>query len=114
MPRPRPCGPPSSPSLPLSAVTAVVYGALRSAGDVFVPMVYSVATSVLVLVPASLVFLYVVDLGVAGVFWALVAAEAVKAGLLLARWLRGLWQSRASLVSSRAETADDPADAVAV
>ncbi|MFT3877261.1 MAG: MATE family efflux transporter [Propioniciclava sp.] len=75
--------------LPLSAATAVLYGALRSASDVTMPMVYSVASSALVLVPLSWLLVGVVGLGLAGAFWALVAAEAVKAALLLGRWLAG-------------------------
>lgn len=77
--------------LPLSAVTSVVYGALRSAGDVLVPMAYSIGTSVLVLVPLSWLFISELGLGVAGCFWALAVAEGVRAALLLARWLRGRW-----------------------
>ncbi|MFT3889533.1 MAG: MATE family efflux transporter [Arachnia sp.] len=95
--------------LPLSAVTAVVYGALRSSGDVVVPMIYSVASSVVVLVPLSWLLIQVAGLGVAGAFWALSAAEAVKAALLVARWVRGRWMkipavaavsSEAGIVSS--------------
>ena len=37
--------------LPLAAITTILYGALRSAGDVTVPMAYSIATSVVVLAP---------------------------------------------------------------
>lgn len=95
--------------LPLSAVTAIAYGALRSAGDVTVPMVYSIATSVLVLAPASLLFADTLGLGVAGAFWALVLAEAVKAALLLGRWLRGAWQRLPRVVEG--ELADAAAEA---
>lgn len=83
--------------LPLSAVTAVVYGALRSSGDVVIPMIYSVASSVVVLVPLSWLLVSQLGLGVAGAFWALAAAEGVKAVLLLGRLLRGSWVSRPSL-----------------
>lgn len=37
--------------LPLAAITTILYGALRSAGDVTAPMAYSIATSVVVLAP---------------------------------------------------------------
>ena len=84
--------------LPLSAVTTIVYGALRSAGDVTVPMAYSIGTSVLVLAPASFFFADTLGLGVAGAFWALVIAEAVKSALLLGRWLRGAWQRRPRVI----------------
>ncbi|MFT4258198.1 MATE family efflux transporter [Microbacterium sp.] len=84
--------------LPLSAVTSVVYGALRSAGDVVMPMLYSIGASAIVLLPLSLVL--VPAWGVAGVFWALVAGEAVRAALLLARWIRGSWQRIAPLTGS--------------
>ncbi len=85
--------------LPLSAVTAIVYGALRSSGDVVVPMAYSIGSSLLVLLPASFLFVQVWGLGLAGAFWALVLAEAVKSALLLGRWLRGRW-TRIELVAS--------------
>lgn len=85
--------------LPLSAVVAVVYGALRSAGDVVVPMVYSVAASVLVLLPVSWLLIQHTGLGLAGAFWALVAAEAVRAALLLVRWLNGAWKMRSPVAS---------------
>ncbi|MGC3953000.1 MAG: MATE family efflux transporter [Propionicimonas sp.] len=101
--------------LPLSAVTGVVYGALRSAGDVLIPMVYSVGTSVAVLVPVSWLLIQVLGLGLSGAFWGLVAAEAVKAALLTHRWWGARWAARANLVSaepdaaSRTQPVADPA-----
>ncbi len=94
--------------LPLSAATAIVYGALRSASDVTMPMVYSVASSVLVLAPLSWYFVGVAGLGIVGAFWALVAAEAVKAVLLLGRWLRGRWTSAVVAASAAGDTEPDP------
>ncbi|ALJ21832.1 MATE family efflux transporter [Microbacterium sp. No. 7] len=91
--------------LPLSAVTTIAYGALRSAGDVAVPMAYSIATSALVLAPASFLFADTLGLGVAGAFWALVLNEAVKAALLLGRWLRGRWRDRPRVVEGQLEPA---------
>ena len=84
--------------LPLSAITAVVYGALRSSGDVVVPMIYAVASSVLILVPLSWLLVSRLDLGLAGAFWALAAAEGMKGALLLGRLLRGDGASRSSLL----------------
>lgn len=78
--------------LPLSAVSQVLYGALRSAGDVVVPMVYSIVASVAVLLPLSWLLVQVAGLGLAGAWWALIAAEAIKAVLLLSRWIGGRWQ----------------------
>lgn len=78
--------------LPLSAVSSVLYGALRSAGDVVVPMVYSILASVAVLLPLSWLLVQVAGLGLEGAWWALIAAEAVKAVLLLGRWTGGRWQ----------------------
>lgn len=86
--------------LPLAGVTAVVYGALRSTGDVVVPMAYSIGSSVVVLIPLAWLFVSVLGWGLAGAWWALIAAEAVKAGLLLARWLRGGWARIASVVDA--------------
>lgn len=82
--------------LPLSAVTAVVYGALRSTGDVVLPMISSIGTSVFVLIPSAWLFVGVFDGGLAGAWWSLILAEAVKALLLLSRWVRGRWANRTS------------------
>ncbi len=101
--------------LPPSAVTGVVYGALRSAGDVVIPMAYSIGTSVAVLIPVSWLLIQVLGLGLAGAFWGLVAAEAVKAALLVGRWWGGRWTARASVIPSEpasapvAEPVADPA-----
>lgn len=92
--------------LPLSAVSSIVYSALRSAGEVVLPMILSVAVSALVLVPVSFLFINGLGLGLAGAFWGLVVAEAVKAALLLCVWLRGRWAERPSLVAS---ASSDPA-----
>lgn len=94
--------------LPASAVTAVVYGALRSTGDVVRPMIYSIATSVGVLLPLSWLLIEVAGLGVAGAFWALVVAEVVKAGLLLRRWLRGRWMAIPSVAEGEPEQVGEP------
>lgn len=95
--------------LPLSAIVAIVYGALRSAGDVTMPMVYSIVTSVVLLAPASYLFVEVWGLGVAGAFWALVVSEGVKAALLLARWLRGDWSRRALVIDDADASVSQPA-----
>lgn len=84
--------------LPLSGVSTVLYGALRSAGDVMIPMLYSLAASFVVLLPLS--WLLIPTMGLAGAWWALIAAEAVKAALLLARWVGGRW-SRIPSVAER-------------
>ncbi len=80
--------------LPLSAISTVLFGALRSAGDVWVPMGISLVASLAVLLPLSWLFIQKMSLGVAGVFWALVVAEAVKAALLLIRLLGKTWMTR--------------------
>ena len=86
--------------LPLSAMSAVLFGALRSAGDVLVPMGMSLFASVAVLLPISWLFIEQWGTGVSGIFCALAIAEAVKAGLLLVR-LRG--KSRLASESLRSE-----------
>lgn len=84
--------------LPLSAVTAVAYGALRSTGDVVIPMVYSIASSTVILVPLAWLFVGIFGWGLAGSWWALILTEAVKSLLLLSRWLRGRWASHPSVI----------------
>ncbi|MBX3142779.1 MAG: hypothetical protein KF813_03400 [Trueperaceae bacterium] len=91
--------------LPASAYVSVVYGALRSAGDVVVPMVYSIAASALVMLPLSWFLMERQGMGVAGMFWALAASEAVKAALLAGRWVRGSWLD----TCRQAASADEPA-----
>lgn len=83
--------------LPLAAITAVLYGALRSAGDVTVPMAFSIGSTMLVLLPLSWLLVPVAGLGLAGAWWALIAAEAVKAVLLAARWRSRAWVPRHSI-----------------
>lgn len=86
--------------LPLSAMSAVLFGALRSAGDVLVPMGMSLFASVAVLLPVSWLFIEQWGMGVSGVFWALAIAEAVKAGLLLVRLLGKRWLASDSSTSA--------------
>lgn len=88
--------------LPLSAASGVLFGALRSAGDVWAPMAYSIAASALVLLPVSWWLVVVGDRGLTGAWWALIAAEAVKAGLLLRRWLGGRWATIPSVAETGA------------
>lgn len=83
--------------LPLAAGSAVVYGALRSTGDVVVPMLYSVGASVLLLIPLAWLFVGALGWGLAGAWLALICAEGVKVALLLTRWLRGAWKQRTSV-----------------
>ena len=68
--------------LPLSAATTVVYGALRSAGDVWIPTVYSIGTSALVLLPLTWLLVGRLEMGLVGLFWALAGHEAVRAALM--------------------------------
>ncbi len=91
--------------LPLSAASAILYGALRSAGDVVVPMAMSLIASIAVLLPVSWLFIQQWGMGIAGIFWALVIAEAVKAALLLGRLLGRRWLQHATVT----ETASEPA-----
>lgn len=86
--------------LPLSAMSATLFGALRSAGDVLIPMGMSLFASVAVLLPVSWLFIQQWGMGVSGVFWALVIAEAVKAGLLLVRLLGEGWLASGSSTSA--------------
>jgi Na+-driven multidrug efflux pump len=96
--------------LPLSAATTVVYGALRSAGDVVVPMAYSIAASVLVLLPLAWLLVSQLGLGLPGLFWALAGHEAVRAALMIGRWLRGSWMDREPVTAD--PDAHAPEDAV--
>ena len=87
--------------LPLSAASAILYGALRSAGDVLIPMAMSLLASIGVLLPVSWLFIQQWGTGVAGLFWALAITEAVKAALLLTRLLGQRWLRRAPIAPAR-------------
>lgn len=86
--------------LPLSAVTAVYYGALRSAGDVVYPMAYSLVSSVVVIIPLAWLLMSVMNLGLPGAFIALTVGEAVKAGLLVWRWRGQAWRRQERFVEA--------------
>ncbi|SDR83529.1 Na+-driven multidrug efflux pump [Paraoerskovia marina] len=80
--------------LPLSATSIVLFSALRSTGDVVAPMAYSLGATFVVLLPVSWLLIDGLGLGLAGAWWALIAAEACKAGALGLRWMRGQWADR--------------------
>lgn len=87
--------------LPLSAASTVVFSALRSTGDVLVPMAYAIAATFAVLLPLAWLLVGPAGWGLAGLWWALIAAEAVKAALLLGRWWRGRWASLPGVAEAR-------------
>ncbi|MEW2444508.1 MATE family efflux transporter [Micromonospora marina] len=97
---------------PCQAVATILFGSLRSAGDVNIPVAISIGTTALIMVPLSALLvpppgtlpLPTLDLGVAGVWIALLAAEATKAVLFTHRWRRHAW-TRHRLVD------DTPGDA---
>lgn len=82
---------------PLPTLLIRGLGALRSAGGVTVPMALSIGTTVLVLLPLSWLLVPVAGLGLAGAWWALLAAEAVKAALLALHWRSRAWVPRRSV-----------------
>lgn len=90
--------------LPLAAVSTVLFAALRSTGDVLVPMLYSLGTSFALLLPLAYVFIEVAGLGLGGLWASLIVAETVKAALLLGRWLRGVWARIPSVALEGAAT----------
>lgn len=92
--------------LPASALTTIVNGALRSAGDVVGPMVISIASTIVVLIPLGWLLVSVAGLGVLGLFLALLGAEIARGVALLVRWLDGSWARR---VEDRAVVAKESA-----
>ncbi|MFY1594854.1 hypothetical protein [Micromonospora sp. WMMD737] len=87
------------PSQPCQAVAAILFGSLRSAGDVNIPVAISIGTTALIMVTLSVLLvpapgtlpLPTLNLGVAGAWIALLTAEAVKAILFTHRWRRHAW-----------------------
>lgn len=77
--------------LAMLAVSMVTNGALRGAGDTRPGLVGNLLGRWLTVVPLAYVLALVLDLGVVGVWLALVAGTAVSGAYVLVRWRSGRW-----------------------
>lgn len=78
---------------PLGACIMILLGSLRSVGDAVVPVVFSIAVTWLVAVPLAWYLVTKSNLGVTGLWVALIAAEGVKLTGLFIRWKQMKWAS---------------------
>jgi putative MATE family efflux protein len=91
---------------PFTAATTVFFSSLRSVGDVVAPVLYTFGTTVLIGLPLAVVLVRVADVGVVGLWLALLAAEVVKAIAVTTRWVRMGWASR-HLIGARDDDITD-------
>lgn len=76
---------------PFNVFTIVIFNALKAVGDVFMPVAYSLAGTWLIGLPLAWLLVGRLDMGVAGLWWTMVAVEAFKAAVLTVRWQRMRW-----------------------
>ena len=76
---------------PVLAIAMVINGALRGAGDTRPGLVGTIIGRWLVVVPLAYLLALVLDFGVQGVWWALVAGTSVQALYILLRWRSRVW-----------------------
>lgn len=77
---------------PLLALSFILTGALRGAGDTTWPLWLRVVSTWLVRVPLILLFLWLTEWGLAGVWLAMLADYAVQGVLILMRFHGGKWK----------------------
>ncbi|MCW5626651.1 MAG: MATE family efflux transporter [Burkholderiales bacterium] len=73
---------------PLSGLNTVLFHSLRVVGDVYAPVVFSQLVMWCGAMPLAYVFAVVLECGVAGLWYALILEEAVKALYMVYRWSR--------------------------
>ena len=78
-------------SLPALAVAMVVNGALRGAADTLPGLFGNLLGRWITVLPLAWLLALVLDFGVEGVWWAIVAGTVVTAGYVLWRWRSGRW-----------------------
>ncbi len=78
-------------SEPFLAVAMILSGALQGAGDTKMPMYVSLFTNWVIRLPLAWFLAIVLDLGTAGVWWAMTASVVVYAGILAWRYKEGSW-----------------------
>jgi putative MATE family efflux protein len=78
-------------SLPILAVAMVTNGALRGAADTLPGLIGNLLGRWLTVVPLAWLLGLVLDFGVAGVWWAIVAGTAVASAYVLWRWRSDGW-----------------------
>lgn len=78
---------------PLLAISFILVGALRGAGDTIWPLWMRVVSTWLVRVPLSLVLLQLTDWGLVGIWIAMFADYLVQGALIVLRFHSGKWQT---------------------
>ena len=77
--------------LPVVAISMVVNGALRGAGDTMPGLWGTILGRIFVAVSLAYIFALVLGFGVVGVWWASVIGTCVQTVVLIIRWVRKKW-----------------------
>lgn len=78
-------------ALPIVAISMVVNGALRGAGDTMPGLWGTILGRIFVAVSLAYLFALTLDFGVVGVWWASVIGTGVQTVVLVIRWLNKKW-----------------------
>ncbi len=79
---------------PFNAISIVLSGALRGAGDTFMPFFVGLITMWGIRILGAFIFGVVLNLGVYAILWAMVFDLLVRSILLFIRYKKGKWQHR--------------------
>ena len=79
-------------ALPAMAMSMILAGALRGAGDTRWPLVFTLIGNLGVRIPGAYVLTQYYDFGVQGAWWAMVGDIVVRAALVTYRFLHGGWK----------------------
>lgn len=77
---------------PLATINFILFAALKAVGDVNRPVLWNLALTLLLALPMAYLAVAVFDMGLAGLWYAYIAEEALKASAMLSLWLRRRWQ----------------------
>jgi Na+-driven multidrug efflux pump len=78
--------------MPFLAVTMILTGALRGAGDTRWPWAFTLIGYMGIRLPTAYVLAHVVGLGVYGAWMGAVVDVVIRSGMVLGRFLHGGWK----------------------
>lgn len=82
----------------------VVIQALRATGDVKYPVYAALISMLLIKIPLAYLLVFVLDMGLIGIFIAIAADENIRGVLVFLRWLKKPWLKKERLISNTSST----------